>query len=45
MFTVVCLLAGASLILAILALMNKVPVGPVLVVLAIVELLHCLPIR
>ena len=45
MFTVVCLLAGASLIMAILALMGKIPVGPVLIILAVVELLHCLPVR
>lgn len=45
MMTVSCLLAVAALIGAILALMNKCPITVPVLLIAIVELVHCIPLQ
>ena len=45
MFTVMCILALLALIGAVAVMMGKLQVGPVLLLLAIVEALHCIPLK
>lgn len=45
MFSVMCLLAVAALISAILSLMGKCPLVAPVLLLALIEVLQCLPLK